>query len=144
MTFTLKRTLVYTALAALTVWPAVHIWLVKSYGVSAWKLGGWGMYAAPRPKFVGLEVFYREPGMREYQRLRQAGEPVTAASRSFIERYRWLGMLASPDDFARRLLKMNPGWEEVQVVVYQPSLERDSGMMRMREGRFTQAARGGQ
>jgi hypothetical protein len=112
LTFALKKALVYTALVGLTLWPAVHIWLVKSYGVSAWKLGGWGMYATPRPKFLGMEVFYRERGVSEYQRLRKPPGPVEAVAKNFIERYRWLGHLAFPQDFARALLAMNPGWEQ--------------------------------
>jgi len=141
LTFARKKALVYAALTVLTLWPAAHIWLVKTYGVSAWKLGGWGMYAVPRPKFVGLEVFYRERGAAEYQRLRHASPSTVALSKSFIERYRWLGQLAFPQHFARDLLTLNPGWEQVQVVAYQPVLERDSGMMVMREDRITEPTR---
>lgn len=138
MNFATKRALVYGALAVLTIWPAVHIYLVKSYGVSAWKLGGWGMYAVPRPKFVGMEIFYRERGATEWSRLRNASKPVEDLAKTFIEHYRWLGELAFPHDFARELLSMNPSWEQVQVAVYQPRLDRDSGMMVMREDRFTE------
>jgi hypothetical protein len=139
----MKKMLVHAALVLLTLWPAVHIWLVKSYGVSAWKLGGWGMYAVPRPKFVGMEIFYRPRGAAEPLQLRQPSEAVRAVATDFIERYRWLGELAFPGDFARALLAMHPDWEEVQVVVYQPSLDRDSGMMVMREERFSEIATGG-
>lgn len=136
MTLALKKAVVQIGLIVLTLWPAVHIWLVSSYGVSAWKLGGWGMYSVPRPKFVGMEVFYRERDTAEYQRLRAPAPPVEAAAKSFIERYRWLGQLAFPQDFTRSMLALNPTWEQVQVVVYQPSMDRQSGMMVMREDRF--------
>jgi len=138
LSFKAKRALVHFALLLLTLWPGVHIWLVKSYGVSAWKLAGWGMYAVPRPKSIGMEIFYRQRGATEYQRLRRAPEAVKAGAKNFIEHYRWLGLLAGPQDFAGKLLSMSPDWERVQVVLFQPSLDRGSGMMVMREDRFTE------
>jgi hypothetical protein len=142
LTLALKRTIVQVGLVLLTLWPGVHIWLVKSYGVSAWKLGGWGMYAVPRPKFLGMEVFFREQGASELQRLRAPSPPTEAAAKDFIERYRWLGRLAFPRDFTRAVLAMNPNWQQVRVVVYQPSLVRESGMMVMRQDRFDESVPG--
>ena len=45
--FAQKRVWVQRALLALTFWPVVQIGLVFTLDVSPWKLGGWGMYAAP-------------------------------------------------------------------------------------------------
>ena len=39
----LKQAVVHAALVALTVWPALHIGMVKLYDVNPWKLAGWGM-----------------------------------------------------------------------------------------------------
>jgi hypothetical protein len=140
LNFGLKRALVYTTLALLTIWPAVHIGLAKTYGLSSWKLAGWGMYATPRPKFVGMEVYFRQRGASGYERLREATGPVGDAARVFLERYRWLGKLAFPEAFAKSILAMKPEWEQVKVVVYQPVLQRDTGMMVMREDVFEESA----
>jgi hypothetical protein len=136
----MKKSAVRALLVALTLWPAVHIWLVKSYGVSAWKLAGWGMYSVPRPKFVGMEVYYREQGGTTDVRLHNPEAKVAAVANDFLERYRWLGRLAFPDTFMEAMLELNPSWERVRVTVYQPVMDRETAMMIMREHVFERGA----
>lgn len=136
MTFTAKKRLVYTVLALLTVWPGVQIWLAKAYGVSPWKLGAWGMYAAPRPKYVGMELYYRDKGTDAFQQLRAPTDTDRAVANAFLERYRWLGRLAFPEAFLRAMLGMHPEWEALRVELSQPMLERETGMMVMRKEAF--------
>jgi hypothetical protein len=124
---------VYVFLAALTVWPAVQIWLTQAYGVSPWKLGGWGMYAVPRPKYVGMTVLYRARGTSELVPLQSPDEADRAAANAFLERYRWLGTLAFPQDFASSMLARHPDWEAMKIVLSQPVLDRRSAMVVMRE-----------
>ena len=51
----LRHAAIRAALVAFTVWPAVHIGLVKAYGITPWKLAGWGMYSAPQlPSYVQI------------------------------------------------------------------------------------------
>lgn len=140
MNLSTKKALVYGFLAVLTAWPAVHIWLVENYGLSSWKLAGWGMYATPRPKFVGMEIYFRGSEDTGYQRFRETTGAAGDAARTFLDRYRWLGKLAFPDEFARAMLAMNPGWSQIKVVVYQPVLDRNTAMMVMREDVFEQSA----
>mgnify|MGYP001616078877 CR=1 FL=1 len=66
-----KTTVVAGALAALTLWPLVHLWLVARYDVSPWKLAGWGMYSAPRSRSLGMEVFGRPAGDGPLEHLSQ-------------------------------------------------------------------------
>lgn len=133
MTLAAKKAVVYAFLAVLTVWPAVQIWLTKAYGVSAWKLGGWGMYAVPRPKYVGMTVLYRAQGGTELVQLQSPTQADQAAAGVFLERYRWLGRLASPDEFTRSMLDRHPEWEVVRIVLSQPVLDRESAMIVMHE-----------
>lgn len=140
MTLTTKRAVIYGFLAVLTVWPAVQIWLTKTYGVSPWKLGGWGMYAVPRPKYVGMTVLYRAQGATELVQLQSPTAADQAAAGAFLERYRWLGKLAFPEDFVRSMLDRHPDWEAVRIVLSQPVLERETAMIVMREEIYEMSA----
>jgi hypothetical protein len=136
LTLAAKKLLVYAALGLLTIWPGVQIWLAKSYGVSPWKLGAWGMYAVPRPKYVGMELLYRERGADRFQLLRQPTDADRAAAGEFLNRYRWLGKLSRPQTFLRSMLEMHPQWEALRVELSQPVLERETGMIVMRKEVF--------
>jgi len=127
----MKKRIVYLALLMLTVWPLAHIGLAMQYGLSPWKLAGWGMYATPRLGTLGMEVFYREAGTEAMQQLTAPGEDERAAANAFLERHRWLGRLARPDRLAATVLQARPNAENLKVVVFRPVVERDSGMIVM-------------
>ena len=71
-----KTTVVGTALVLLTLWPLVHIGLVKRYGISPWKPPA-GACSAPR---LGMEIFGRRA---------RAAEPPRPAVRdeAYLERH---------------------------------------------------------
>jgi len=127
-----KRRIVYGALVFLTVWPPVHMGLAFRYGMSSWKLCGWGMYATPRPKTFGMDVFGRRPGTSELEQLANPSEALAASANAYLERFRWLGRLASPAPFAELALADHPEWEAVELRVFHSHLERDTGMVVMR------------
>ena len=68
-----KRTFVLALLIAFTLWPAVHLTLVRVYGVNPWKLGGWGMYAVPQlqpsVRVFGLTASSQAPRSRPSTRV---------------------------------------------------------------------------
>ncbi len=127
-----KTTVVATALAALTLWPLVHLWLVARYDVSPWKLAGWGMYSAPRSRSLGMEVFGRAPGGGPLEHLSQPSPDVRAVAGVYLERHRWLRKLVRPTALAEAVAAARPDWDEVKIVVFEPDLDRASAMIVMR------------
>ena len=127
----LRARIVYAGLALFTLWPAVHIGLVERYDSSPWKLAGWGMYSAPRFDLAGMEVYGRGRDGEEFEKLTAPTPELRDAATRFLERYRWLRRLARPDAFVRLVKERNPAWRELRVVIYQPALDRESGMVVM-------------
>lgn len=139
-----KTAVVTTALAALTLWPLVHLWLVARYDVSPWKLAGWGMYSAPRARSLGMEVFGRAPGGGPLEHLSQPSPDVRALAGVYLERHRWLRKLVRPTTLAEAVAAARPDWDEVKIVVFEPDLDRASAMIVMRAlvHRYVRASEG--
>lgn len=131
-----KAFAVYAGLLLLTVWPAVHLALVARYDLSPWKLAGWGMYSEPRFSLLGMEVYGRASAQESFEQLTGATPELAAEATRFLERHRWLRRLARPDDFAAGVLRERPQWRELQIVVFRPALNRDSGMIEMVSARY--------
>ena len=55
MSFAAKRRLVLWFLVCLAAWPLAHRFLVASFEIDPWRLGGWAMYCTPKLRVeVGL------------------------------------------------------------------------------------------
>ena len=123
-----KRIAVYALLVAFTLWPLVHIGLVKRYEVNPWKLAGWGMYSAPQlPAWVQLFALTPDSvGIYELQTVQAALQP---AMDGFLRQRRGLGQLVEPDALARAMLDYYPAIDGVRIVVVQPYLDRNTGMI---------------
>jgi len=123
-----KRIIVYAFLVAFTVWPLVHISLVKRFEVNPWKLAGWGMYSAPQlPAWVQLFALTPDSvGIYEIQTVQPALQP---AVDGFLRHRRGLGQLVEPDALARAMLDYYPGIDGVRIVVVQPFLDRHTGII---------------
>ncbi len=130
MTARTKSAVLAAALAALTLWPLVHLWLVARYDVSPWKLAGWGMYSVPRSRSLGMEVFGRARDA-ELEHLTQPSPEARALAGRYLERHRWLRRLVRPDALATAVPASRPSWDEIKVVVFEPDLDRASGMIVM-------------
>ena len=128
---TSKRIAVYAFLVAFTLWPLVHIGLVKRYDVNPWKLAGWGMYSAPQlPSYMRIVCLTPdEVGRYELSSVRPALEP---AFERFLLMRRDLGRLVEPDAFARALLDHYSAIDGVEIVVVEPFLDRRTGMIEER------------
>jgi hypothetical protein len=124
-----KKYVVYGALLLLTLWPLVHVWLVERYDVSPWKLGGWGMYAAPRPSFWGMEVYYRLAGSHDFVQLTTPTVPERAEAGAFLQSHRWLRKLVPPDRFAGVVMDSDPRIDAVKIVVVHPVMNAKTGMI---------------
>jgi hypothetical protein len=124
-----KRTFVHALVIGFTLWPAVHLTLARVYGVNPWKLGGWGMYAAPQlqPSVRVFGLTADEVGVYELITLPSEVQPTMER---FLGRRRALGDLASPDALAGELLGHYRAIDGVRLEVRQPVLERRSGMIR--------------
>jgi hypothetical protein len=110
----------------------VHVWLCQRYDVSPWKLAGWGMYSAPRPRTLGMEVWGRDAATGSDEQLRLPTPALTAEGAAFLERWRWLGRLARPDRFATAVLAARPGWSHLRIEAYRSHLDPRTGMVDLR------------
>lgn len=120
-----------TALVLLTLWPLVHIGLVKRYGISPWKLAGWGMYSAPRSRSLGMEVFGAPSVGGALEQLTAPAPAIRDEAGRYLERHRWLRRLVRPTALAGAIAVTHPEWREVKVVVFEPDLEPSTGMVVM-------------
>jgi len=121
-----KRRALSIGLLLFTLWPLVHIYLVVHFEMSAWKLAGWGMYATPRPSFSGIAVQARRPGKQEYEPVKAVSAAWQAQAKQFLDRQRWLGQLARPNDLARSFKEQAPEFTDLQIIVYVPKLDRQT------------------
>ena len=132
MTAATKTRVVVAGLAALTAWPFVHIALCARWDVSPWKLAGWGMYATPRPRTIGMEVHGGAAAGAPFEQLTAPTPALQAEGAVFLERWRWLGRLAAPDRFAALVLAAHPAWNELRLELYRSHLDPDTGMVGLR------------
>lgn len=132
MTIERKTRLVVVGLTVLTLWPLVHVALCVRYDVSPWKLAGWGMYATPRPRTIGMEVHGRAPGETTFTQLGGPSPALQAEGASFLERWRWLGRLAPLDGFAAAVFAERPTWTELRIELYRSHLDAATGMVGLR------------
>ena len=120
----------------LLVWPPVHATLVLGLDLSSWKLSGWGMYAQPRPKDVGMEVWGRPAGAQEYARLTHGSPALHAEGSAFLERHQWLGRLVRPDAFAAAVRREHPDWDALRIVTFRSHMDPRTGMIGLRRTEF--------
>jgi hypothetical protein len=131
-----KATIVYLTLIALSVWPLCHIALVRHYGLSPWKLAGWGMYATPRFDGVGMEIFGRIRPTDDWTQLAAPTPSEQRAAQTFLARYRWLRRLAGRETLVDVVHRIHPSWSEIRVVVFEPVLVRATGIVEERRTTF--------
>jgi hypothetical protein len=119
---------VNSALVLLALWPLVQMALVRVHGIDPWKLGGWGMYAAPRlPPLVTVECLTAdEIGRYELHDVQPTWE---REFHEFVWRRRGLGRLARPDALGRALLELYPTSLGIEITVEQPFLDRRTAMI---------------
>lgn len=139
-----KRRAVVAGLVLLTVWPAAHLFLCRIYDVSPWKLAGWGMYATPRPRTIGMEVYGRGASGSTYEQLTAPTPTLQIEGTAFLERWRWLGRLAEPDRFAAAVLAARPDWNALRIEAYRSHLDpRTSMVVLLRDDRYYRRTAGG-
>ena len=128
----MKRRMLQLAVFAVGVWPIFHYALAAHYDMSPWKLGGWGMYATVSRD---LKPRIRELRGEERRALDPSSVPETvhASINEYLERWIYLGQLASPDDAARRVLAARPDLAGVEIAVRVLDLNPDTGRLTERE-----------
>jgi nitrate reductase NapE component len=132
----LKRRIVQAWLIAFAVWPAVHIGLVKAWGVNPWKLMGWGMYSAPQ-----MPAELRISGVRTdgstVSLTDELPEDLDADRYAFLRARLGLGSLVRPARLARAIFDRDPSLEGLTIDVDQPVLDRRTGLIDVRTSRYT-------
>lgn len=132
MTFATKRRVLHVALVLFTLWPLLHMYLVMHFNLSAWKLAGWGMYATPRPSFSGLAVYGRRAGATKFEEVRGTPPAFQAEATRFLDSARWLGQLINPNTLARSFRQARPEFVDLRIIVYTPTLDRQSAIIVLR------------
>lgn len=128
-----RRWFVNGLLVVLTLWPIVHIALVFAYDMSPWKLAGWGMYSAPRMDSYGMEIYGGPAGASTLEQVTAPSEALRVEANAFLESFRWLRRLASPDGLARAVWGDQPRWDQVRIVVHENQVDRATGMIFSKE-----------
>jgi hypothetical protein len=130
-----KKQALAAGLIAFSLWPLVHLELVRRFGLSPWKLGGWGMYAAPRIA-PGIAILVQR-GDAAPAPMPIVPPAVLVACENFAPRRLWLRDLAPPDEIGRLVLASSPEYQSATVVILQPLLDTTSGMVRTEEKSYT-------
>lgn len=128
MTATRKRQVLTAGLIAFALWPLVQIALVHRFGVSPWKLAGWGMYSTPRIA-PGIGVLVQR-GEEEPAPMTDVPADVLTACAEYAPKRLWLRDLAPPDAIGALILARLPAYERVTITIYQPVLDTETGMVR--------------
>jgi hypothetical protein len=132
LTIARKTRLLVAGVGLVTLWPLVHLGLCARYDVSPWKLAGWGMYATPRPRTLGMEVHGRPGDAAPFAQLTAPAPALQRAGADFLERWRGLGRLARRDGVAAAVFAAQPAWTELRIEVYRSHLDAGTGMVGLR------------
>ena len=131
MTLARKKQLLAAALLAFSLWPLAQMGLVHRYGISPWKLAGWGMYSTPRIS-PGIAVLVQR-GDEEPSPLEVVTPEIRLACESFQTKRLWLGDLAPPGEIGRAVLASSRDYTRATIRILQPVLDPTSGVVRTEE-----------
>ena len=132
MSITAKTRIVVAGLTALAIWPLVHVAICARWDASPWKLAGWGMYATPRPRTIGMEAYGSGSAGAALEQLTTPTPALRTEGAAFLERWRWLGELAEPDAFAQLVFETHPEWSRLRIELYRSHLDAATGMVSLR------------
>jgi hypothetical protein len=123
-----KKQILTAALIVFTLWPLVHMELVRRYRISPWKLAGWGMYSMPRiTPGIGILV---QRGNEAPAPMPSVPPEVLTACDMFSSRRLWLHYLAKPDTIGALVLATHPDYRRVTIFTVEPVLDPTTGMVR--------------
>ena len=126
----MKRRIVIALLALVAIWPLVQRGLVARFGIDAWKLGGFAMYAAPTPP---LQVVLVDPASPETALDERA---LSAPLRRALDRFRIerhaLGDLREPRDLAALGLEERADLGALVVLVQTARLDPETALITTR------------
>lgn len=131
-----KTRVVHAVLVVALLWPLAQMALAFGWGVSSWKLAGWGMYATPRFGMLGMEVYGRPADGGSEVQLLDPGPAVRNEATALLESYRWLGTLAPHRRFVGALFAEHPDWAGVRIVVSRPVMDARTGMIELRHAEY--------
>lgn len=128
MSLARRKQVLALALIGFSLWPLVQMELVRRFGISPWKLAGWGMYAAPRIS-PGIAILVQE-GSEEPAPMRIVPPAVRVACENFAPRRLWLRNLAPPDAIGELVLAANPAYQKATIQILELRLDTETGMVR--------------
>ena len=131
----MKRRAVAIAVVVFALWPLAHRALVATFDISPWKLGGWAMYSAPA--FPVVVALYRVEGQRPVRLVEEELAPgLVQALRSFRNRRRTVGKLASPEELGRLVLERHPQTPAAIIAVQTRRLSHETALIETDNEKF--------
>lgn len=132
----LKKHIVLNALVLVALWPAVHHGLVRTRGLSPWKLFGWSMYCLP-PKRLNGSIMISSGGRRGAASLERLPPGVREAYLAYLRNRRALGPLFKPDRVAAMMFESISDIDRIDFELEEISLDTATGRMESRQFRDT-------
>lgn len=139
MSLVRKKRALAAALIGFSLWPLVQMELVRRFRISPWKLAGWGMYATPRIS-PGIGILVQQ-GTEAPAPMQVVPPEVRVACEKFAPRRLWLRDLAPPDAIGQLVLASNPAYQRATIVIFEPRLDTETGMVRTEEKAYHYARR---
>lgn len=128
MSLVRKRQVLAAGLIGFSLWPLAQMELVRRFGISPWKLCGWGMYATPRIE-PGIAIFVQQANEAPAP-MRVVPPGVRIACEKFARRRLWLHDLAPPDAIGQLILENNPDYQSAVILILEPILDTETGIVR--------------
>jgi hypothetical protein len=127
MTFSTRERIVRILLAAIAIWPIIHIFVVQRTGLTPWKGCGWAMYCRTGSRVaVNITPYNRQKSKIE-------NVQYSTATILAIDRYiKAAGIWASPlppDDLAHRVFADNAEAAQVAIEIRINSIDVSSANM---------------
>ena len=117
------------------LWPAIHRVVVAVYGSSAWRLGGFAMYATP-PARTRVSIVEKRGNKQVFRPDSDLPAAVRDLRRRFASRRGVLGSLAPPDSLAAAYLEALPDLDQIEVVIDRDMLNVSTALIERQQTRY--------
>lgn len=121
MTFSSRKRIVRILLAAIAIWPIIHIFVVQKTGLTPWKGCGWAMYCRTASR-VAINITPYNGQNEVIENVQYSTASIRAIDRYIKAADTWATPVL-PDDLAHRVFASNADAAEVTIEVRINSLD---------------------
>jgi hypothetical protein len=127
MIFSTRKRIVQILLAAIAVWPIIHIFVVQTTGLTPWKGCGWAMYCRTASQ-VALNITPYNSQEEKIENVQYSMATTTTIDHYIKTADTWASPVP-PDDLAHRVFASNADAAEVTIEVRINSLDVSTARM---------------